>query len=247
MAILHIQLDIDSDVLPELHAVLSAISKNLSRAERLRQLASAGLIWEHLRVHTNATASGVAKSLIGVPLAEAEAALDLPAATEAAPDMPAASEPATRTAARTAPAGGPPPLPRTMFSPAAHTDVPLDLALDLDGALATADNSERPAPRQPAPPRFVPVLHDVVEESVDPVKAPARREGGARSRAAAAREPLAEPVTATAPLLAEPAADLPVDEAPSDAPQDDAPPPARKSGARSRLIRMQEKGLFKNG
>lgn len=229
MAILHIQLDIDSDVLPELHAVLSAISKNLSRAERLRQLASAGLIWEHLRVHTNATASGVAKSLVGVPLAEAEAALDLPAATDAAT--------ATTTAAqRTPPADGTTPLPRTMFSPAAAapSDVMLDLALDLDGAFAAADG-ERPAPRQPAPPRFVPVLHDVVE-NVDPVKAPARREGGARSRAAAAREPVAEPP-----------ADEPAGEAPAAAPLDDAPPPPRKSGARSRLIRMQEKGLFKNG
>jgi hypothetical protein len=50
MAVLHVQLDIDSDVHPELHAMLSTMSKSTLRAERLRQLASTGLIWERLRV-----------------------------------------------------------------------------------------------------------------------------------------------------------------------------------------------------
>lgn len=50
MASLHLQLEIDSDVHPELHAVLASISRSESRAERLRQLASGGLIWELLRV-----------------------------------------------------------------------------------------------------------------------------------------------------------------------------------------------------
>ena len=50
MAIVHVRLDVDSDVHPELHAMLVAIDRATSRAERIKQLASGGLIWEHLRV-----------------------------------------------------------------------------------------------------------------------------------------------------------------------------------------------------
>ena len=50
MAIVHVRLDVDSDVHPELYAMLVAIDRAASRAERMRQLASSGLIWEHLRV-----------------------------------------------------------------------------------------------------------------------------------------------------------------------------------------------------
>lgn len=50
MAIVHVRLDVDSDVYPELHAMLAAIDRAATRSERVRQLASSGLIWEHLRV-----------------------------------------------------------------------------------------------------------------------------------------------------------------------------------------------------
>ncbi|KQW46327.1 MULTISPECIES: hypothetical protein [unclassified Roseateles] len=50
MAVLHLQFDVDSEVHPELHAMLSSIGSSLSQAERLRQLASTGLVWERLRL-----------------------------------------------------------------------------------------------------------------------------------------------------------------------------------------------------
>lgn len=50
MAVLHLQFDVDSEVQPELHAMLKSIGSHLSQAERLRQLAATGLIWERLRL-----------------------------------------------------------------------------------------------------------------------------------------------------------------------------------------------------
>jgi len=49
MSVLQLQIEIDSDVHPELHAILMSIARSEARTERLRQLAAAGLIWEHLR------------------------------------------------------------------------------------------------------------------------------------------------------------------------------------------------------
>jgi hypothetical protein len=74
VAILQLRLDVDSDVHPELHAVLSAIGRAASRAERLRQLASNGLIWEHLRVRAHppaqVDASGGIDAIVDAPRAE---------------------------------------------------------------------------------------------------------------------------------------------------------------------------------
>jgi hypothetical protein len=50
MAVLHMQFDIDSEVHPELHDMLSSLGSRLSQAERLRQLAATGLVWERLRL-----------------------------------------------------------------------------------------------------------------------------------------------------------------------------------------------------
>ncbi|HMO44512.1 MAG TPA: hypothetical protein PKB14_00610 [Rubrivivax sp.] len=68
------QIDIDSDVHPELHAVLASVVRGAARAERLRQLAAAGLIWEHLRVQTQplraadaAAAASAGSAARGVP------------------------------------------------------------------------------------------------------------------------------------------------------------------------------------
>jgi hypothetical protein len=51
MSVLQLQVDVDSDVHPELHAILASIGAGGSQAERLRQLAATGLIWEHLRLN----------------------------------------------------------------------------------------------------------------------------------------------------------------------------------------------------
>src|SRR3954468_18955748 len=51
MATLHLELDIDSDVHPELYVRLAQIERSPARQEKLRQLASTGLIWEIARLH----------------------------------------------------------------------------------------------------------------------------------------------------------------------------------------------------
>lgn len=51
MSVLRLELEIDSEVHPELHAQLVALGSGASRGERVRQLASTGLIWEMVRTH----------------------------------------------------------------------------------------------------------------------------------------------------------------------------------------------------
>jgi hypothetical protein len=51
MATLHLELDIDSDVHPELYVRLASIARSSARQEKLRQLAATGLIWEIARLH----------------------------------------------------------------------------------------------------------------------------------------------------------------------------------------------------
>ena len=50
MAVLHLQFDVDSEVHPELFAMLSSMGSSSSQGERLRQLAATGLVWEQLRL-----------------------------------------------------------------------------------------------------------------------------------------------------------------------------------------------------
>jgi hypothetical protein len=54
MAVLHVQFDIDGEVYPELHDLLASIGSDVSREERLRQLAAVGLIWERTRLRAQA-------------------------------------------------------------------------------------------------------------------------------------------------------------------------------------------------
>jgi hypothetical protein len=78
MALLHFELDIDSEVHPELYARLAALKRRAAREEKLRQLAATGLIWEIDRLHGPAFAEGA-------EMAEAGAASAMPA-----PSAPAA-------------------------------------------------------------------------------------------------------------------------------------------------------------
>jgi len=54
MAVLQLQLDIDSEVYPELHDLLASLGSGASRDERMRQLAAIGLIWERTRLRAQA-------------------------------------------------------------------------------------------------------------------------------------------------------------------------------------------------
>ena len=65
MSVLQLQVDVDSDVHPELHAILASISTGGSQAERLRQLAATGLIWEHLRLNLRPSLAAAASMPAG--------------------------------------------------------------------------------------------------------------------------------------------------------------------------------------
>jgi hypothetical protein len=54
MAILRLDLEIDSEVYPELYQQLAAIMRPAARDERLRQLAANGLAWEAVRLYGTA-------------------------------------------------------------------------------------------------------------------------------------------------------------------------------------------------
>lgn len=54
MPTLRLEFELDSEVYPELHAALSLLKSNRARAERMRQLAAAGLVWEKVRLHGSA-------------------------------------------------------------------------------------------------------------------------------------------------------------------------------------------------
>ncbi len=54
MAVMRLVIEVDSEVYPELHAGLSAISRPEAREERLRQLAASGLVWESVRMRGTA-------------------------------------------------------------------------------------------------------------------------------------------------------------------------------------------------
>lgn len=50
MAVIRLELEVDSEVYPELHAALERVGNSAMRSERLRQLAATGLVWETVRL-----------------------------------------------------------------------------------------------------------------------------------------------------------------------------------------------------
>jgi hypothetical protein len=80
MALLRLDLEIDSDVHPELYARLASLHSLAARHEKLKQLAATGLVWELLRLH------GPALMALDTEPAEARPAAPVtpvaPAATE---------------------------------------------------------------------------------------------------------------------------------------------------------------------
>jgi len=64
MATLHLELDIDSDVHPELFVRLASIERSPARQEKLRQLAATGLIWEIARLHGPAFSEPAAATFV---------------------------------------------------------------------------------------------------------------------------------------------------------------------------------------
>lgn len=224
MATLQLILDVDSDVYPELYAMLVVIGGGNARCERVRQLAATGLLWETLRAHAQ-----------------------LPPGHEAlGPRSEGAPKPAARASAPAPVIGKPVASPprREPPKPAALADDFVDLAIDALPA---------PPPRPAAAARGagslgkeLPVLVEVVDPQALTRTSPLPRPGHA-----APAEPMT--VSASVPSAAAPApapAPAPVEGAADGQVTAAAGVPAATSKRltpRTRLQRMKKMGLFENG
>ena len=73
MTTLHLELDIDSEVHPELFVRLSALERSAARQEKMRQLAATGLIWEITRLYGSPFADSESPAEEPPPRAHADA------------------------------------------------------------------------------------------------------------------------------------------------------------------------------
>ncbi len=227
MALLRLELDIDADVYPELHATLTSLVSDASRGERLRQLAAAGLVWEKLRIRGHAALHGVA---LDAAAAAALAPTPTPAPAPRAARSGSSRTPAAARGPANAPASTPAAPPRP--APAGFVDLALDAAPEPVPAAPTAPTAPTAPPRPVAQP-WPPVLMDVVEPEDFATATPIPKSDDRPSR------PM--------PLAPPPALVRPLEEVLDAAPADPGPPVEHRSSTRSRLLRMKEKGLFKNG
>jgi hypothetical protein len=156
MAIVHVRLDVDSDVHPELYAMLVAIDRAASRAERMRQLASGGLIWEHLRVQGPVLARVDIEVGTDQVVERALVVAPPPVVPPPAAPPPAASAPTPPPAPVATPLAAPAPVPR----PPPARLAPQPVATEADDAATPAKRAPRP---RAGPSRNLPVLYDSVE------------------------------------------------------------------------------------
>jgi hypothetical protein len=235
MATVRVQFELDSDVYPELFEALSALRSTQARNERVRQLATAGLVWENVRIY-GAAAIGpnlnapdlppspglVAQPLVGAGLGERErqARHQAPQDTEAFRPPPMLAE----LLEIDAPGADFVDLAINAKCEVLETDVPMGSG-DNDDAQISESDVEQVASE-------LPVLLDIVPDE-------AEVEAGA-------------PETRTPPLyVVTPSEALPNDaELRQGERSEDAihlASLAQKPAMRSRLMRMKERGLFKNG
>ena len=156
MAILRLDLEIDSEVYPELYQQLAAITRPAARDERLRQLAANGLAWEAVRLYGTAVM------------------LPPPAPPERRkPPRPAPPPAARKTASRPPPQ----PLPTADFVDLAISAVPPEAPLNLAAVAAQlpvlVDVVETDLPAEEDKP---------MAETETEAEAPAPQRSGARSR-----------------------------------------------------------------
>ncbi len=237
MPTVRLEFELDSEVYPELHAALTSLRSARARAERLRQLAATGLVWEKVRIHGAA---------MGAPVAEERPGLVTRADVVAPPATPDVDRvPATAKRARPAP------------SPKRRASDVVDLAINAEPMPVPELHPERrgvtPSRRDVEQAiRELPVLMDVVTDlgvNVVPDVSPLNGH---------------DDHLAHTPDLSEPAPWASMNAYPEDVPapssdhaDDDAEGPpepplhvtalSHKPATRSRLMRMKERGLFKNG
>lgn len=236
MPTIRLEFDVDSELYPELHAALSRLGSTRARGERMRQLAAAGLVWENVRIH-GAAAIG--------PNAAPDAPVDASPRRSPAPGRAERSPPAERRSAARSRAATAAPSVAVDDRGDPHF---VDLAID---AVPAPPASERRRAR--AAPRLgdyvereLPVLRDIVGEAAE---AP---DAEARPAWVDGPQPGPQAMAPGSDLPGRPAAEVDAadHEATSTVPADAAthlPALALKPASRSRLMRMKEKGLFKNG
>lgn len=235
MPVLRLALEIDGDVYPELYAKLVGLERPEACAERLRVLAATGLAWEAARIHGAAVAPGAAVAAVGPGAGSPAAASGVSSAVAGATGAAAAGaagaatsrtapsprERAPRAAPR-APAPARAPTRGAGAEPAARAEPDfIDLAISVDRpqpAPAPPRAARAKAADRAPPPDHVPLLLDVVNEP---------------ARAAPAAQGEGWPVT-----------DDGLDSEPAGVEAEEVVHPSRP---RSRLLRMKERGLFKNG
>ena len=243
MPTVRLEFELDSEVYPELHAALASMRSARARAERLRQLAATGLVWEKVRIHGAAAGAPVAEERPGV-VTRADVAA--PPATPDANPLPAIER---RMAAAKRARPAPPKRRASDF---------VDLAINAEPMPVPEPRPERrgvnPSRRDVEQAiRELPVLMDVVTDlgvNVVPDVSPL---DGHDDHPRPHTPDLSEP----APWASMNAYPDDVPSQPSEHADDDAEglpePPlhvtalSHKPATRSRLMRMKERGLFKNG
>ncbi len=235
MAILRLQFELDSDIYPELYKALCAVRSTQAQTERVRQLAASGLVWENVRIFG---AAAIGPNPAGSDLADSSAyAWQSSVSTPPTERKSKSKRPAEGITAKLRPKPsselqGKSSAPRGDFVDLAISVTPHHelVPSDLD------DNSHEAALNHVEVEQFareLPVLLDVVANEIE-------SNDGAFTRTM--------PVYPVRPM---------VQAVPTDAnePQHidrqiDAiqlVSLAQKPAMRSRLMRMKERGLFKNG
>jgi len=230
VAVIRLEFEIDSDVHPELHAMLSTIASLSARGERLRQLAATGLVWERTRIEGLQSSTTM---LVSRPVA-------MKAPAPAVPAM----QSAKAAAKKRSPGAG-----RAGFVDLAIDAAPGPAVLPLDPlALREFEDEVERAVRE------LPELFDVLDPADYPPALVRAEPRPARSPAKAPAVPVlsgASPAVDPPPqaeVVAPPVEGAAAEPLADDAfvgpmPEAQTPPAPAK---RSRLMRMKDKGLFKN-
>ncbi|MET0336067.1 MAG: hypothetical protein ABW190_17520 [Rhizobacter sp.] len=258
MSAVRLEFELDSEVYPELHAALASLRNPRARSERLRQLAAAGLVWEKVRLH-GATAVPAA-----VPAVEERT--DLVTRADVSAEPPSQAMPLPALERRASPAK----RARAEKVREAPADDPefVDLAINAEPTPVPPVRPERSRSRPTRRDleqviRELPVLMDVVavDEAaavnvLPDVHAP-NDDADDDIRATAYDEPLPSWASTNAYPDDVPPAHADTNEGAGDTTDDDTldmtaatlhvTALSHKPATRSRLMRMKERGLFKNG
>jgi hypothetical protein len=243
---LRIEFELDSEVYPELHAALSGLRSEQARAERLRQLAAAGLVWEKVRIHGPSAMAAPAAPVEQEGQRRPPAAVKRPAEV---PPLPAPeATPLPPIERRAAPAAK---RPRAPVAEKRRASDFVDLAIDAEVPVASSIAAEPGGSSWPSQQDLarvigeLPVLLDVVPDDHPHGLRPQEPVAWAAKASPEPEEEEFSPAQAEESASADSANDEEALET-ADAGLHVAAL-SQKPKSRSRLMRMKERGLFKNG